>query len=76
LIARRVRGEEDVRRLMTIPGIDMITATTLVAVIGDIRRFPTSRQLVGYLGLHPTVKQSGNATGTSPRTARPLLATR
>ena len=61
LIARRVRGDEDVRRLMTIPGIDMITAATLVAVIGDIRRFPTSRQLVGYLGLHPTVRQSGNA---------------
>jgi transposase len=38
----------------------MITAATLVAVIGYIRRFPTSRQLVGYLGLHPTVSQSGN----------------
>jgi transposase len=70
LIARRVRGDEDVRRLMTIPGIDMITAATLVAVIGDIRRFPTSRQLVGYLGLHPTVKQSGNAPARHGRLAK------
>jgi transposase len=70
LIARRVRDDEDVRRLMTIPGIDMITATTLVAVIGDIHRFPTSGKLVGYLGLHPTVKQSGNAPARHGRLAK------
>ena len=55
---------------MTIPGIDMITAATLVGVIGDIRRFPTSRQLVGYLGLHPTVRQSGNAPARHGRLAK------
>jgi transposase len=53
LIAQRVIEDADLRRLMTIPGIDMITASTLVAVICDIRRFPSSRHLVGYLGLHP-----------------------
>ena len=35
---------------MTIPGVNVITAATLVGAIGDIRRFPTPRQLVGYLG--------------------------
>jgi transposase len=60
IIAEEALGDENIRRLMTIPGIDAITAATLVAVIGDVRRFPTSRQLVGYLGLHPTVRQSGN----------------
>jgi transposase len=69
LIARRVRGDDGVRRLMTIPGIDMVTAATLVAVIGDIRRFPTSRKQVGYLGLHPTVSQSGNAPARHGRLA-------
>ena len=60
LIAEEALEDEDVRRLMTIPGIDVTTATTLVAVIGDVRRFPTARQLVGYLGLHPRVRQSGS----------------
>ncbi len=60
----------DVRRLMTIPGIDVVTAATLVAVIGDIRRFPTSRHLVGYLGLHPTIRQSGNGPARHGRISK------
>jgi transposase len=59
LIAEEALRDDDVRRLMTIPGIDVTTAMTLVAVIGDVRRFPTARHLVGYLGLHPRVRQSG-----------------
>ena len=35
---------------MTIPGVGAITALALVAVIGDVTRFPSPRQLVGYLG--------------------------
>ena len=31
----------------------------MVAVIGDVTRFPSPRQLVGYLGLDPRVHQSG-----------------
>ena len=60
----------DVRRLMTIPGIDVITASTLVAVIGDVRRFPTSRHLVGYLGLHPTIRQSGSGPARHGRVSK------
>jgi transposase len=44
---------------MTIPGVGAITALALVAVIGDATRFPSSRHLVGYLGLDPRVRQSG-----------------
>ena len=58
LVAVEAQGDEDVRRLLTIPGVDVTTAVTLVAVIGDISRLPSSRQLVGYLGLHPRVRQS------------------
>lgn len=60
LVAVEAQGDEDVRRLLTIPGVDVTTAVTLVAVIGDARRFPSSRHLVGYLGLHPRVRQSGS----------------
>ena len=44
---------------MTIPGVGAITALALVAVIGDVTRFPSPRHLVGYLGLDPRVRQSG-----------------
>jgi transposase len=70
IIAQQVLRDEDVRRLMTIPGIDIVTAATLVAVIGDVRRFPTSRHLVGYLGLHPTIRQSGNGLARHGRVSK------
>ena len=60
-------------RLMTVPGVSVITASTFVAAIGDIRRFPSARRLVGYLGLDPRVRQSGagrHGTGGSPSRAR------
>lgn len=58
-IAIETHDDPDVRRLLTIPGVDVTTAVTLIAAIGDISRFPSSRHLVGYLGLHPRVRQSG-----------------
>jgi transposase len=70
IIAQHALGDEDVRRLMTIPGIDVVTAATLAAVIGDVRRFPTSRQLVGYLGLHPTIRQSGTGPARHGRLSK------
>jgi transposase len=70
LIAQQVLNDANVRRLMTIPGIDVVTAATLVAVIGDVRRFPTSRHLVGYLGLHPTIRQSGNGPARHGRLSK------
>ncbi len=70
IIAQHALGDEDVRRLMTIPGIDIVTAATLAAVIGDVRRFPTSRQLVGYLGLHPTIRQSGSGPARHGRLSK------
>jgi len=70
VIAERVVADVDVRRLMTIPGIDVVTASTLMAVIGDIRRFPTGRHLVGYLGLHPSVRQSGSGPARHGRVSK------
>jgi transposase len=58
-LAEQALARADVRRLMTIPGVGAITALALVAVIGDVTRFPTPRHFVGYLGLDPRVRQSG-----------------
>ena len=45
---------------MTVPGVNMITAATFVASVGDIGRFSSPRKLVSYLGLDPKVRESGN----------------
>jgi transposase len=58
-IARYAVGCPEIRRLMTIPGVDVTTAATLIATIGNIQRFPSPRHLVGYLGLDPRSRQSG-----------------
>ena len=49
-----------VRRLMTIPGIDAVTALAILAAIGDVRRFRAPSKLVVYLGLDPRIRQSGS----------------
>lgn len=59
--ALAVRAVEDgrVRLLMSAPGIGPITALALLGVIGDVGRFARPNKLVGYLGLDPRVRQSG-----------------
>jgi transposase len=42
-----------VDRLRTIPGIGLLTATALVAFVGDVERFGSGRHLASYLGLTP-----------------------
>jgi transposase len=59
-LAQFVLASPEAQRVMTIPGIDTVTAAALIAAIGDIRRFASPRQLVAYLGLDPTVRQSGS----------------
>jgi transposase len=51
-----------VRALMALRGVDFIAATTIVAEIGDLRRFPHPRELMGYLGLVPAEYSSGEST--------------
>jgi transposase len=60
----------DVRRLMTVPGVNVIVAATFLAAVGDIRRFASSRQLVGYLGLDPKVRQSGTGPASHGRISK------
>ena len=46
-------------RLQTIPGIGLLTATALIAFVGDIHRFPSGRRFASYLGLTPREHSSG-----------------
>lgn len=47
-------------RLWRLMGVRHRVAFALMAMIGDIHRFPTAKKLVGYLGLSPRKEQSGN----------------
>lgn len=74
-IAGVALDDAEVKRLMTVPGIDMVVAVGVMAAIGRIDRFAAADQLVASLGPNPSVRQSGNpATGRPSRTghqARP-----
>jgi transposase len=60
-IAKQALAWPEVLRLMTVPGVNVQTAATFMAAIGDISRFSSPRKLVSYLGLDPRVRQSGNS---------------
>ena len=49
----------DCQRLLTLPGIGWITASALVAHIGDISQFKNGRELSAYIGLVPRQNSSG-----------------
>jgi transposase len=63
-IATDALGTPEIKRLMTVPGVNVIVAATFLAAVGEITRFRAPRQLVGYLGLDPRVRQSGNSPAT------------
>ena len=58
------RADRRVELLMTIPGVAELLGLTLATEIGDVSRFASARKLVGYSGLAPTIKQSGQSSRT------------
>jgi transposase len=45
--------------LMALRGVNLLAATTIVAEIGDLRRFASAPQLMAYLGVVPSEHSSG-----------------
>ena len=58
-IAKEAVNDPQVKRLLTIAGVNAIVATGIVAAVGDIARFSEPQKLVSYFGLNPCVRQSG-----------------
>lgn len=56
--------------LTSIPGVGEVTAITLLAEIGDINNFKTSKQLVAYAGIDPSVHQSGSYTANNSKISK------
>ncbi|MGH2984232.1 MAG: IS110 family transposase [Solirubrobacterales bacterium] len=70
LISAAALESAEVRRLMTVPGVNVICAATFMAAVGEIGRFPSSRKLAAYLGLDPKVSQSGSGPATHGRVSK------
>jgi len=70
LIAKQALAWPEIRRLMSVPGVNLVCAASFIAAVGSPNRFLTSRKLVAYLGLDPKVRQSGEAPTRSGRISK------
>jgi transposase len=69
-LARRGHASEQVKLLMTLPGVDVATAEALVAAWGDVTRFRDADHAAAYLGLTPSTHQSAEHCYHGPITKR------
>jgi transposase len=70
--------KEAVKLLKTIPGVGQITATTMIAEIGDIQRFHSPKALCNWAGLTPASAAVRGSPGTvaSPKKDLPSCEVR
>jgi len=61
-ITKRGKSLRGVQRLLQVHGLNLLSAISLLAEIGDIALFDTSKQLVSYAGLATSTKQSSETT--------------
>jgi transposase len=57
-----------VKALQALRGVEFVTAVTVVAEVGDFRRFATAGDFMGYVGLIPSEQTSGQARRRGPIT--------
>lgn len=74
-LVKRPAFAADYARLVTFPGVAMVTAATVLGEVGDFRRFDDWRAVGRYAGLNPRVFASGGKqrTGRIAKTGSPHL---
>jgi transposase len=60
VMLRELLARPEWKKLWRLMGIGVCTAYALMALVGNINRFPTAKKLAGYIGVAPGKKQSGN----------------
>ena len=83
-LERRIKAQakenEDVRLLMSIPGVSFYLGSLIGSYIGDVRRFPDSDHLASYFGIVPAERKSssihrvGKMSKDGPSNARMALS--
>ena len=59
-VARRSRWAKPVALLQSMPGIGLISALTILAELGDMKRFPSRAAVANYAGLVPIIRASND----------------
>lgn len=74
LIHDHIDGHPDLKEqselLDSIPGIGKATISRLLAFIGDVQRFNHAKALAAFVGLNPTVHQSGSSVKGKPHISK------
>ena len=60
VLAQRLNDDQEVKRMLSIPGIGPVTATCLRLEAGTLTRFHSANALVAFAGLDPLNHQSGD----------------
>ena len=58
-LAQRLRGNADMKRVAEIPGVGLLTATAVIATMGEARAFKSAREFCAWLGLVPSQRGTG-----------------
>jgi transposase len=61
-IAAKAVESQEARLLMSFTGIDYHSAMLIASEVGDISRFPSPKHLISWMGLCPSLHQSGNSS--------------
>jgi transposase len=61
-VAVRPSLKEQMDRLLSITGVNLVVAAGLMAAIGDVRRFADKKKLASYFGVVPSTRQSGDTS--------------
>jgi transposase len=59
-VAVRPHLKEQMDRLLSITGVNLVVAAGLMATIGDVTRFPDKQHLASYFGVVPSTSQTGD----------------
>lgn len=76
-IKRQSKEDDRLRRLQEIPGIGPISASAIVAAVGDARQFKSGRDLAAWIGLVPNQHSTGGKArlGSISKRGDPYLRT-
>jgi transposase len=69
-IAAHQKDDEQVQRATELKGIGPITASAVVATVGDFKQFKNGAQFAAWIGLTPKQNSSGGKTSLGPITKR------
>jgi transposase len=61
LIEDRAGSLKETQLLMTIPGVSYYSALLIYAELGEVDRFDSHKEVVRYMGLNPTIRESGDS---------------